>query len=176
MRPANSEPYATDTTTDTRRVRHLYRVTVATAAERLGITQDAVRQRIRRNTIRNDKDENGRVYVYLDSTHTDHDGVQDGVQDGVRDQHDGRDELVEELRDRVRYLEEESRRKDHLLAAALERIPAIEAPLDTSTPNTPPESREGPLTPSEPQGNGTAHPEEGEAQRRSWWKRVFLGE
>jgi hypothetical protein len=28
----------------------------------------------------------------------------------------------------VRYLEEESRRKDHLLAAALERIPAIEAP------------------------------------------------
>jgi hypothetical protein len=36
--------------------------------------------------------------------------------------------LVEELRDRIRYLEEESRRKDHLLAAALERIPPIEAP------------------------------------------------
>jgi hypothetical protein len=171
MRPTNGQPYATDTATDTRSVRNLYRVTVATAAERLGITQDAVRQRIRRDTIRHDKDENGRVYVYLDSTHTDHDTVQDGVhdsvQDGERDQHDVRDELVDELRSRVRYLEEESRRKDHLLAAALERIPAIEAA---------PEPREPPQTASEHHGSGTAYPEDGEAEKRSWWRRVFLGE
>jgi hypothetical protein len=43
----DGEPYATDT----RHVRNLYRLTVAQAAERLGITQDAVRQRIRRGTI-----------------------------------------------------------------------------------------------------------------------------
>jgi hypothetical protein len=36
---------------------------------------------------------------------------------------------------------EENRRKDHLLAAALERIPALEPP---------PEARESPETPSEP--------------------------
>jgi hypothetical protein len=171
MRPTNGQPYATDTATDTRSVRNLYRVTVATAAERLGITQDAVRQRIRRDTIRHDKDENGRVYVYLDSTHTDHDTVQDGVhdsvQDGVRNQQDVRDELVDELRSRVRYLEEESRRKDHLLAAALERIPAIEAS---------PEPRESPQTASEQQEKGTAHPEDGGEEKRSWWRRVFLGE
>jgi hypothetical protein len=159
----NGEQYATDTATDTRRVRYLYRVTVAQAAERLGITQDAVRQRIKRDAISHDKDQNGRVYVYLDSTHTDH----DSVQNGVRDQHDGRDELVEELRDRVRYLEEESRRKDHLLAAALERIPAIEAA---------PEPRERSETASEQQGGDTTHPEDGGAEKPSWWRRVFLGE
>jgi hypothetical protein len=167
----NGEQYATDTATDARSVRNLYRVTVAKAAERLGITQDAVRQRIRRDTIRHDKDDNGRVYVYLDSTHTDHDTVQDGVQDGVGDDkhHDlpHRDELVEELRDRVRYLEEESRRKDHLLAAALERIPAIEAA---------PEPRDRPETASEQQDGDPAYPEDGGAEKPSWWRRFFLGE
>jgi len=144
----DSEPYATDT----HNVRDLYRLTVAQAADRLGITQDAVRQRIRRGSIDHDKDENGRVYVYLDPTHTEHDTVQDGVSA----------ELVEELKDRIRYLEEESRRKDHLLAAALERIPpAIEAP---------PEPRETPEMASE--GPGGVE-DRGEEERAPWWRRWF---
>jgi len=113
--------------TDTHHVHNLYRLTVAQAAERLGITQDAVRQRIRRGSIDHDKDENGRVYVYLDPTHTEHDTVHDGV----------RDELVEELRDRVRYLEEESRRKDSIILTMAQRIPELEAA---------PEQREAPET------------------------------
>ncbi len=152
---ANGDPYATYTSTDTRRVRQLYRVTVAQAAERLGITQDAVRQRIRRNTIQHDKDENGRVYVYLDTTHTEHNNVHDTVHDSVRD------ELVEELRDRVRYLEEESRRKDSIILTMAQRIPELEAA---------PEPREA--TTSDSEGASASAPSESDKQR-SWWRRVF---
>ena len=80
---------------------------------------------------------------------------------------EGRDELVEELRDRIRYLEEESRRKDHLLAAALERIPpAIESP---------PDERESPETVSETGTRGEDRDREGEAEwrERSWWRRLL---
>ncbi len=50
-----------------------------------------------------------------------------------------KDETIEELRGQVRRIErevdtrnEEIRRRDHLLAAAPERIPAIEAPQEAS--------------------------------------------
>lgn len=159
----NGEPYETNT----RRVRHLYRVTVAQAAERLGITQDAVRQRIRRDTIRHDKDENGRVYVYLDSTNTDHDTVRDTVQDGSVHPTQAHLEALEDqiamLRAELEDRKEESRRKDHLLAAALERIPAIESPETPQTPETP---REEP--------GGVEDRETPEApERRSWWRKLF---
>ncbi len=142
----DGEPYATDP----HHVCNLYRLTVAQAAERLGITQDAVRQRIRRGTIEHDKDENGRVYVYLDPTHTEHDTVQDGVHD----------ELVEELRDRIRYLEEESKRKDAILLRMAERIPELEAaPVPRESPETDSETPDKSKDPDE--------------ERRPWWRRWF---
>jgi len=61
---------------------------------------------------------------------------------------EAKDETIGDLRDRVEHLQrelegrnEELRRKDHLLAAALERIPAIEPPAEPS-----PETREPPET------------------------------
>jgi hypothetical protein len=45
--------------------------------------------------------------------------------------------------------------RDHLLAAALERIPAIEAP-----PDTPSDSRESPVTAPEGRGDGEVDPEQ----------------
>ena len=82
--------------------------------------------------------------------------------------------VVEALQAEVRYLREEmtrrdeayreeSRRKDHLLAAALERIPAIETGEAT-------EPRESPES-AEPRSDRGTPPEEQE--RRSWWWRVF---
>jgi hypothetical protein len=63
--------------------------------------------------------------------------------------------------------EEEARRKDHLLAAALERIPAIEAPA---------EPREARDTASESADKGDVPPEPQEpVQRRSWLSRFFFG-
>ena len=154
----NGEPYSTNTPTNTRYVRHLHRLTVAQAAERLGITQDAVRQRIRRDTIRHEKDESGRVYVYLNTTN---DSVRDGVQDGVRD------ELLEELRDRVRYLEEESRRKDSIILTMAQRIPELEAPIE-------PRNRAETASNHRAGGDDSNSSQE-QAQHRSWLHRFFFG-
>src|SRR5215218_1354691 len=100
------------------------RLTVKEAAAALGISSEAVRTRIQRGTLKSIH-ERGRVWVVLDSDET------RSNTDRTSDQ----TELVDELRSRVAFLEgqlkirtEENRRKDHLLAAALERIPAIEAP------------------------------------------------
>jgi hypothetical protein len=139
------------------------RLTVKEAASALDISSEAVRTRIQRGTLRSIH-ERGRVWVVLDldETRSNTSRTSDQTQ------------LVDELRARVAFLEgelkirtEENRRKDHLLAAALERIPAIEPPpeeqgsperaADTS-PSTagPPE----PETPTEP---------------RPWWRRMFGG-
>ena len=108
------------------------RVTVQEAAQRLGISQDAVRQRIRRGSMRYDKDDKGRVYVYLDPTDTRPTPVHDVPRDAVHDASRS-NELVAELRDRIQFLEteladrkEESRRKDHIIAALTQRIPELE--------------------------------------------------
>src|SRR5215207_10190334 len=42
------------------------RLTVAQAATRLGVSQDAVRKRIKRGTIEYEQDQDGRLHVYLD--------------------------------------------------------------------------------------------------------------
>src|SRR5215211_6919167 len=105
------------------------RVTQREAAERLGVSVEAVRKRVKRGTLRSDKGGDGRRYVYLDDA-PDAGGPQPEP-----------DTLTSELRDRLRYVEGqlEAERAAHsearrLLAAALERIPAIEAPPD-STPD-----------------------------------------
>src|SRR5215216_2960967 len=101
------------------------RTTLAEAAELLGISKGAVRQRVRRGSLRSEKGEDGRVYVYVDPS----------VDDVHRRE---RDELVEALRDQVEDLRrerdewrEQARMTDRLLSAALERIP-IEAPQEAS--------------------------------------------
>lgn len=141
------------------------RVTVSEAAERLGVTQDAIRQRVKRGTIQYDKESDGRVYVYLDPTKT--------VRQDVHDK--SRDELVGALRDQVETLKsevaawrEEARRKDHLLAAALERIPALEPPEEE-----PSDARESSVTASEEEGKSPAPPEPETAESQSWWRRIF---
>jgi excisionase family DNA binding protein len=107
------------------------RVTVQEAAQRLGISQDAVRQRVRRGSMRHDKDDKGRVYVYLNPTNTRPTIVHDTSRDTVHDA--SPNELLKELRERIHFLEtelgdrkEESRRKDHIIAALTQRIPELE--------------------------------------------------
>ena len=97
----------------------------------------------------------GRVYVLLPTEQT-------------TDQAADQSELVEELRRQNEYLREENRRKDHLLAAALERIPPqIEAPQ---------EAREAPQTVGDGPERAEPRPATVESQepvRRPWWRRVF---
>src|SRR5215208_2387836 len=156
------------------------RITVPEAAERLGITQSAVHKRISRNQMRWEKDGEGRVYVFLDSSGSVNDRVTDKVNDKSKDLvlDNLRDQIVA-YKDQVEYLQteltrrsdehrEEIRRRDHLLAAALERIPAI------VSPDAPSEPRESPETPSEEPHSTHAPQEQQEpSQRRSWLHRFF---
>ena len=153
------------------------RVSVDEAARALGLSVDAVRKRVQRGTIEHEKDAAGRVRILLDSPDN---------ASTLRDERPdttgqasalvaAKDETIEELRDRVRRLEheldtrnEEIRRRDHLLAAALERMPALEAPQEPRESPTPsPEASEG----------TTPQPEREEAeetaQPRPWWRRII---
>jgi hypothetical protein len=113
------------------------RVGLQTAAELLSISSDAVRKRAKRGTMPHETGEDGRLYVWVDAGRT-------GADEPDHDREVRRDELVEELRNRVRYLEEGPRRKDHLLAAALERIPAIVPPQEPrGSPQTDADEAEG---------------------------------
>ena len=69
--------------------------------------------------------------------------------------------LVDQLRSENEYLREESRRKDHIIAGLVERVPALEAPS---------EPREAPETASSSEAE---EEDRGEAERRSWWRRLI---
>jgi len=151
------------------------RYTVAEAADMLGITTGAVRNRLSRGTLPTVK-EKGTVFVLLPD---------DMSRDAERDTGDTRsgmphpepETLTSELRDRLRYVEEqlEAERQAHaearrLLMAALERIPPqLEAPK---------EARESPETVEEGRERAERRSATGEAQegaQRPWWRRVFGG-
>jgi hypothetical protein len=140
---------------------------MAEAAELLGTSKDAVRMRVRRGSLRSEKGEDGRVYVYVEPD-------QDTVHAGSEGEASG--ELVAELRDRVGSLEREleraherDRENRRIIAALTQRIPEIEAP-----PAEPPES---PTAATEQSGRVEPQPQvEGvqeAAEPRSWWRRVF---
>ncbi len=132
------------------------RLTVAEAAEQLGVTQDAVRQRIRRNTIEHERTEDGRVYVYLTEDDAKVDDVHHAVQKAV----------IERLEGENEFLRRELERKDHLLAAALERIPPAleEAPTGELLPSRPETSSEA-----------TSNTDVPNEEQRSWWRKLFGG-
>jgi excisionase family DNA binding protein len=151
------------------------RVTVEEAAQLLGIEKESVKKRIQRGKLRSEKDASGQVWVYLDRSET----VQDQSQG--QSQTD-RDELVSELRDRVRSLErrldeerESRRRADTIIAqltqanaALASRVPKLEAPQEWP---------DAPEAAAEPD-RAELHSATGGAQegaQRPWWRRVFGG-
>jgi hypothetical protein len=122
--------------------RDLDRLTVAEAADALGISQDAVRKRIARRTISHDRDESGRVYVYLSPSETVHKTDQDAVQDDATKT--VQDEYIRSLEDQIAFLRPELERKDTILLNLTDRIPQLEAPSepteDAETVEAEPES------------------------------------
>ena len=156
------------------------RVTVAEAAELLGMSAEAVRMRVKRGSLNSDKIK-GTVYVLLDAEQTRPNIDQTGGDSNTGsertdEQTRDRTALVDVLRSDVEFLREElkrreevhaeeSRRKDTIIAQLTQRIPELEAPS---------EAQEAPVTPSEETDEGTASPEQQEpSQRRSWWRAFF---
>ena len=131
------------------------RLTVAQAAVALGVTEGAVRSRIKRGTLPTAK-EGGRVFVLLGgSTSQANQPPNTGV---PGDQ----SELIASLQDQVSYLRErldaerearteERRRHDTVVAQLTSKIPAIEAPAS-------PEARESPEAAEEPSEGAQPHP------------------
>jgi hypothetical protein len=102
-----------------------HRLTVPQAAEALGITEGAVRGRVKRGTLTSHR-ESGAVYVILEGDES------TSSRDEPIDPQGDQSELVAVLKEQLaaeRQAHAEARR---LLAAALERIPAIEAPQEAS--------------------------------------------
>ena len=152
------------------------KATVQEAADRLDASVDAVRQRIKRGKLERaeaDDPKDPRVYVWLDLDQSESRHKVE-VEDEPANGNGGA--LVESLQAQVGHLlreleirNEELRRKDHLLAAAIERIPPqLEAPRQQNGSSGAAEVAEDP----EPRSaTGGAH----EDTQAPWWRRVFGG-
>jgi hypothetical protein len=173
----------------------MVRFNVAEAAHRLGISEAGVRKRVQRGQIPHERDDAGRLFVWISPGETRHAASRD-------DAEESRDTapLVEEVRDRLRYVEGqlEAERQAHaetrrLLLSALEKIPpAIEPPSEAR--GSPTEATEQPGR-VEPQpavgeaqelressemhmpeaGGGPLPHDQQRASERPWWRRVFGG-
>jgi hypothetical protein len=126
--------------------------TIKDAAELLGTSEGAIRQRLRRSTLRSVRRE-GRVYVVLDGTEP----------SGTAESGTLTSE-VEALRDEVEWLRGEVQRKDAILLNMTEAMKALSPrPVEQEAPETVEEASEG----AGPQ-SGTEGPQTGTERR--WWQ------
>jgi hypothetical protein len=146
------------------------RFTVSQAAKHLSTTESSIRHKVNRNSIPHERDEEtNRVYILIDEVEDEllTEDTQRHTNGELSDNKRLIATLTMQLEATQESLEQEreaNRENRRLLAAALERIPALEGP---------PEPRERPETATEPQGNGTAHPEDGGGEKPSWFRRFF---
>jgi DNA-binding transcriptional MerR regulator len=146
----------------------LERRTIAEAAKKLEVTQEAIRARIRRGTIEHDKDESGKTYVYLTEVEAHNQQEDNSVVNGVvNDYITSLKSEIESLKADREVWQEEAKRKDTIIMALTNRIPELEAPSDM-----PPEATERPVSHSDDRGKGSVPPE---PENRSWWRRIFAG-
>ena len=149
------------------------RVTVAQAAEILGVTVEAIRGRIKRGTLKHER-HSGTVYVLLEAdqstnrTRPDIDQTADRLQSDSTALISAKDETIATLRDQLEAERQAHAEARRLLMAALERIPPqIEAPQEArESPQTVEEERER----VEPQSSTEGRQE---SVHRPWWRRVL---
>jgi hypothetical protein len=149
---------------DTRR-----RLSVAEAADALGVTVDAIRSRVKRGTIAHER-KGGRVYVLLgdDESRPGHDQHTDQVTDqGARESEDRTAELIATLREQLQAERQAHAEARRIIAGLVERIPAIEAPQEASEAS---ETVEEEPERAEPR---PVTVESQESVQRPWWRRVF---
>jgi hypothetical protein len=138
------------------------RLTVPQAAAALGITEAAVRGRVKRGTLRSYR-EGRTVYVLLEG----------GESASNRDASRGESELVAALREQLAAEREANRENRRIIAGLVQRIPELEAPPE---PRDEPEAARQGAAGLEDRGE-RAEPQRGaeEPERRPWWRRWFGG-
>jgi hypothetical protein len=163
------------------------RVTVAEAAQILGIKEESVRKRVSRGKLRADKDPDGRLLVYVDGTQTVRDDYGDRSVTDEDEQPDLARELIEEMRSRISSLEyqlseerESRRRADTIIAqltqanaALAARVPELEEAAE-SREDASERAMEG--TPIYAPGQDTTpRTEEPRSSEKPWWRRLIGG-
>jgi hypothetical protein len=125
------------------------------AAAALGISIDATRMRVRRGTLRSERD-GSRVFVILDA-------------DQVRPDPDEKNDLVSVLREQLAEEREARRRADTIIiqlsqanAALVQRVPALQAASN--------ERRDVNASHDDPAGGYPSTP-----RPRGWWRRIIGG-
>ena len=150
-------------------------LTVAEAAARLRVKEQAVRKRIQRGTIAHDKDDDGRVYVYLD---TEDEGTATG---NSTDADTSINTLVQSLQDQIVYIrqeaedwKEEARRKDTIIMSLTQRISELEASSEPrGAPETASETTEGTDALLDHGAREIAASPPQEQRSPSWWCTFF---
>jgi hypothetical protein len=154
------------------------RLSVAEAARVLGVTRDAIHKRISRGSIEHEKGENGRFYVYVDTSTSGLDTSADISKDVSKIE--ALERLLENQQDRISFLERELERRGdeterlHQIVAGLTRataelsvrLPELEAPSEPPDASETARSRREPR----PASGGTQ-----EGAQRPWWRRWFGG-
>jgi excisionase family DNA binding protein len=152
------------------------RVTIQEAARRLGVKEDAIRKRIQRGSLRHEKTDEGRVFVWVDTTE---DATKDTTEDAYRDTAwdallKSKDETIAALREQLEQANERDRENRRIIAALTQRIPEIEPPASPEPPGGPERPAEGTVEPT-PSQEPVRDAQEAAQPPRSWWRRVFGG-
>jgi excisionase family DNA binding protein len=160
----------------------LDRLTTAEAASRLGISEAGVRKRVQRGQIPHQRDETGRLWVYVDTRETPGQGSRDGdteSRDGPAP-HAG-DALMAQMQARIDSLErqlaqanERDRENRRIIAALTQRIPELPPPAQEEVSSEPRAAHESTASEQDraeprPAGGGAM----AEDPQRPWWRRWF---
>jgi hypothetical protein len=155
------------------------RVTIQEAARRLEIKEDAIRKRIQRGSMRHEKAEDGRVYVWVDAAQDTAQDTRQTSQDAYQDT--TQDERLEDLREQIAYLrrqldeERDARRRADMILAQLSQATAEQARTirELEAPQEATEAAE--TVENEPErAEPRSSTEEGqESDQRPWWRRIF---
>ena len=162
------------------------RVTVAEAAQILGIKEESVRKRVSRGKLRADKDPDGRLLVYVDGTQTVRDDYGDRSVTDEDEQPDLARELIEEMRSRISSLEyqlseerESRRRADTIIAQLTQANAALAArvlELEAAESREDDSERATEDTPIYAPGQDTTpRTEEPRSSEKPWWRRLIGG-
>jgi hypothetical protein len=166
----------------------MLRVTIREAANRLGVTEAAIRKRIQRGSLSKEMGSDGRVYVYLglseDRSHPESQVHHEALVEDLREQILYLREILNEERDARRRADTIIARLTQANAALAQRVPELEAPRE---PPGGPETASGHRG-NVPSATGDAQEKSSENRPRDtaefpvrgrlvrpWWRRMFGG-